>query len=33
LHQDIEDVVVLIHRPPQVIAPAVDGQKHFINGT
>jgi hypothetical protein len=30
LHEDIEDVVVLIHRPPQVIAFTVDGQKHLI---
>jgi hypothetical protein len=30
LLEDIEDVVVLIHRPPQVIALAVDGQKHLI---
>src|SRR5262245_17115569 len=30
LHQDIEDVVVLIHRTPQVMALPVDGQKDFI---
>src|SRR3712207_6728637 len=30
LHQDIEDVVVLIHGSPQVMALAVDGQKHLV---
>ena len=30
LHQDIKEVVVLIHRPPQVMTLAVDGQKHLI---
>jgi len=26
LHQDVEDVIVMIHGPPQVMAPAMDGQ-------
>jgi hypothetical protein len=30
LHQAIEDVGVLIHRSPQVMTPAVDGQTHRI---
>jgi hypothetical protein len=30
LHQDIEYIVVLIHRPPQVMPHAVDGQKHPV---
>jgi hypothetical protein len=30
LHQDIEHVVILIHRAPQVMALTVDGQKDFI---
>ena len=30
LHQDIQDIVVLIDGPPQVMAFAVNGQKHFI---
>src|SRR5215470_10355788 len=32
LHQDIEDIVVLIHGAPQVMAFAIDRQKHLING-
>jgi hypothetical protein len=32
LHEDIEDVVVLVHRTPEVMALAIDGQKDFING-
>jgi len=31
LHQDVEDVVVLIHRSSQVMTPAVNGQKHLID--
>ena len=31
LHQDIEDVVVLIHGPPEVIASTIDGQKRFVH--
>src|SRR5215467_11748607 len=30
LHQDIEDIVVLIHRAPQVMALAIDRQEHLI---
>ena len=30
LHQDIEDIVVLIHRAPQVMALAIDRKEHFI---
>jgi hypothetical protein len=30
LHQDIEDVIVLSHGSPQVMAFAVDGQKHLV---
>ena len=30
LHQDIEHVPVLIHRPPQIVTFAFDGQKHLI---
>src|SRR5215471_3644611 len=30
LHEDIEDVVVLVNRTPEVMALAIDGQKHFI---
>jgi hypothetical protein len=30
LHQDIQDVIVLIHRSPQVMASAVNGEKHLI---
>jgi hypothetical protein len=29
-HQDIEDVTVLIHGPPQVMALAMDGQNHLV---
>ncbi len=32
LHQDIQDVVVLIHRAPQVMALTIDSQEYFING-
>src|SRR5262245_61755055 len=31
LHQDVEDVVVLIHRSPQVMTLAVNGPKHLIH--
>ena len=30
LHQNVEDVVVLIHRTPQVMALAIDRQENFI---
>jgi hypothetical protein len=30
LHQDIQDVVVLIHGSPQVMALAIDGQKYLV---
>jgi hypothetical protein len=30
LHQDIEDIVVLIHRAPQIMAFAIDREKHLI---
>src|SRR5262245_24966422 len=30
LHQNIEDVIVLIHGAPQVMALAIDGQKDFV---
>jgi hypothetical protein len=30
LDQDIEDVPVLIHRPPQIVTLTLDGQTHFI---
>jgi hypothetical protein len=30
LHQDIEDVVILIHGTPQIMTLAVDRQKHLI---
>ena len=30
LYKDVKDVVVLIHRAPQIMALAVDGQKYFI---
>jgi hypothetical protein len=30
LHEDIEDVVVLVNRTPEVMALAIDGQKDFI---
>ena len=30
LHQDIEDIAVLIHRPPQVMAFTIDGEEHLI---
>jgi hypothetical protein len=32
LHENVQDVVVLIHRAPQVMALAIDGQEAFING-
>src|SRR6266850_3882287 len=32
LHQDVEHVPVLIHRSPQVMPFAVDGQKHLVQG-
>jgi hypothetical protein len=30
LHQDVEDVSLLIHRPRQVMALAADGQTHLV---
>jgi hypothetical protein len=30
LHQDIEDMTILIHGPPQVMALFIDGQEDFI---
>src|SRR5215475_4940868 len=30
LHQDVEDIVVLIHRAPQVMALAIDRKEHLI---
>jgi hypothetical protein len=30
LHQDFEDVPLLIHRPPEVIPLAANGQEHLI---
>ena len=30
LHQNIEDVVVLVNRAPQVMALPIDGQKHLV---
>src|SRR5215467_14517595 len=30
LHQNVEDVVVLVNRTPEVMALAIDGQKDFI---
>src|SRR6185312_9562866 len=30
LHQNVEHVIVLIHRPPQGMAFTMDRQKHFI---
>jgi len=30
LHQDIEHLALLIHRPPEVVAFAMNGQKHLI---
>src|SRR5215467_9312606 len=30
LHQDVEDVVILIHRTPQVMALPVDRHKHLV---
>src|SRR5215471_12911825 len=32
LHQDVEDVVVLIYRAPEIMALPINRQKHFING-
>src|SRR5262249_35484408 len=31
LHQDVQDVARLIHRPPEIVTLALDGQKHFIH--
>src|SRR5882724_4983257 len=31
LHQDIQDVVVLAHRAPQIMALAIDRSNHFIH--
>src|SRR5499427_6641661 len=30
LHQNVEDVVILVNRAPQVMALPVDRQKHFV---
>jgi hypothetical protein len=30
-YQNIDDVPILVHRPPQVVAFALDSDKHFIN--
>jgi hypothetical protein len=30
LHQNIQDIIVLIHRPPQVMAFAMDRQKNLV---
>jgi hypothetical protein len=30
LHQDVEHVAILIHRPPQVVPFAVNGEKHLV---
>jgi hypothetical protein len=30
LHQDVQDLAVLIHRPPEVMARAMDGEKDLI---
>jgi hypothetical protein len=30
LHEDIEDMAILIHRPPQIVPFAVDRQKHLV---
>ena len=30
-HQDIEDVVVLVHRPPQIMTLTADGDEHFVH--
>jgi hypothetical protein len=30
VHQDVEDVLILIHGPPQVMASAMDGQNHLV---
>ena len=30
LHQNIEDIVVLVHRPPQVMPLTMNGEKHLI---
>ena len=30
LHQDVEDVIVLVNRSPQVMALAIDGQKYLV---
>jgi hypothetical protein len=32
LHENIQDVAVLIHRPPEIVSFAVDGEKDRING-
>jgi hypothetical protein len=29
-HQDVQDLAVLIHRPPEVVALAMDGEKDLI---
>jgi hypothetical protein len=30
LHQNVEDVIILIHRAPQIMPLAVDGEEHLI---
>jgi hypothetical protein len=30
LHQDVEDVVVLVNGAPQIMARTLDGQKHLV---
>jgi hypothetical protein len=32
LHKDIEHTAVLIHRPPQIMASALNREKHLIGG-
>jgi hypothetical protein len=29
--QDVEDVIIMIHRPPQVMTSAMDGQNHLVD--
>lgn len=31
LHQQIQDIDILIHSPPEIVTLAVDGQQHFIH--
>src|SRR5215510_7197232 len=30
LHQDIQHIAVLIHRPPEIVVIALDGEKHLV---